>query len=169
MEKIKKLVKEFENSDYTPSSEQDMFERDSDFLEKLIKAIDEEPLMTSKALEIAEQIVKEHRKTVKIPITDFQAEQLIIQGIRKASNEEPFEALEPKRFSPNEEVYKNMTNKKYICIVDDEHMVGSISEIEDWFNSNGFNDDVNDIIMYELKSDISVGCSFEYKTCIKII
>jgi len=74
-----------------------------------------------------------------------------------------------KHSSPNEEVYKNMTNKKYICIVDDEHMVGSISEIEDWFNSNGFNDDVNDIIMYELKSDISVGCSFEYKTCIKII
>ena len=95
----------------------------------------------------------------------------------------PFEALQPQRVPvDNMEAFNRMINSKlknenmsdnkekiYICIVDDcENKIGSILEIEEWLDEEGFDEDDNEISMYELKSDRPLSCSFKRKTSIKI-
>ena len=84
----------------------------------------------------------------------------------------PFHVMEPQRIPVLNEKLKNenMSDKKmYICIVDDcESKVGSILEIEEWLDEDGFEEEDNYIVMYELKSDVPVSCSFKRKTSIKL-
>ena len=108
------------------------------------------------------------------------------------SQEEPFILQEPQRvpvridnvevFNENARAFNKMINsglknenmsdnkeKMYICIVDDcESNVGSILEIEKWLDDQEFDEDNNDIVMYELKSDKPLSCSFSRKTTIRI-
>jgi len=100
-----------------------------------------------------------------------------------AKNDEPFNAIEPKRVSVADSAdafYKmiesglkqtNMENKEkaYICIVDEcEYMIGTLAVIETWIDDNCYDVEDNDLVIYELKSDKEINCSFERKTSISI-
>lgn len=56
--------------------------------------------------------------------------------------------------------------KVYICIVNECYKVGTLEKIEDWLDDEGYDNEDDDIALFELKSEKELQCSFYKKTTI---